>query len=273
MKQSKPVILLVEDDENMRMALEGFFPKKKFDVYCFSNKEDTMNFLHSHELPFPNLAILDIKLTTGNDKDGIVIAQRIIRLKKIPIIFLTGHKEEYKDSLNNQGLAYFIIKKTKGDTKEEILEIVNTALGFTHQHRDKIQSYLTDKIRVSIRKKNSQLGEAKREIRIIKIPDILYVKKNDAENSILFLKNKGKIILGIRIERLNSQLERIYGEYRHFFFYLKKRGLIINLNEVVKYDNEKVWFNNRSEYIEVDHLDKYIEQYFLPRIYTKLNRK
>jgi CheY-like chemotaxis protein len=91
--ESKPTILVVEDDLDVAEMLSAYFRVQGYDVLVANGGEDGVQTCRAHR---PNLVILDIRLP---DIDGYEVA-RLLRSNRrtadIPIIFLTEkrHREE-----------------------------------------------------------------------------------------------------------------------------------------------------------------------------------
>lgn len=93
MSESKPTILVVEDDLDVAEMLSAYFRVQGYEVLVANGGEDGVETCRAHR---PNLVILDIRLP---DIDGYEVA-RLLRSNRrtadIPIIFLTEkrHREE-----------------------------------------------------------------------------------------------------------------------------------------------------------------------------------
>ncbi len=86
MSESKPVILVVEDDVDVADMLNAYFRVQGYEVLTANWGEDAMR---SCRTTLPDLVILDIRLP---DIDGFEVARRLRsnrRTKEVPIIFLT----------------------------------------------------------------------------------------------------------------------------------------------------------------------------------------
>jgi len=96
--ETKPVLLIVEDDLDVADMLNAYFNVQGFEVQTANWGEDAVKICSSHP---PDLVILDIRLP---DIDGFEVARRLRtnrRTQNIPIIFLT-EKRARSDRL--QGL-------------------------------------------------------------------------------------------------------------------------------------------------------------------------
>ena len=87
---SKENILVLEDEfiisENLRQQLIEFGYKK---VYTAFNGQEAIDIVQQYEI---NFAILDISIP--GSIDGIATAQEIIKLKKLPILFISAYTEK-----------------------------------------------------------------------------------------------------------------------------------------------------------------------------------
>lgn len=81
----KARILVVEDDELIRAALEVALEREGYEV---RGEEDGRRVEEAAEVFVPDLAILDVNLQTG--PDGYTIARRLRGKSSVPILFLTG---------------------------------------------------------------------------------------------------------------------------------------------------------------------------------------
>lgn len=90
MEETKPTILVVEDDLDIADMLNAYFRVQGYEVLTVNWGEDGVRACQTHA---PDLVILDIRLP---DIDGFEVARRlraIRKTKEIPIIFLTEKRE------------------------------------------------------------------------------------------------------------------------------------------------------------------------------------
>lgn len=90
MAETKPIILIVEDDLDVAEMLNAYFRVQGYECLVASWGEDALNLAESAR---PQLAILDIRLP---DMDGYEVAQRLRasrNTRDLPIIFLTERRE------------------------------------------------------------------------------------------------------------------------------------------------------------------------------------
>ena len=90
-KQSTPNILVVEDDKNMRLALERIFQEEGYEVITASDGTQLSSIL---EDKFLDLIVLDIGLPWVNGVELAQLMREDQNLKNIPLIFISGRLEE-----------------------------------------------------------------------------------------------------------------------------------------------------------------------------------
>ena len=90
MKNTK--IVVVDDDQDIRDALQAILEGKQYNVITAANKEEGMETIKSEK---PNLAILDVMMDTW--EDGFEMARALKKdpdFKDMPILMLTGVGKE-----------------------------------------------------------------------------------------------------------------------------------------------------------------------------------
>ena len=100
---SQKTILVVDDDEDIRMAVEALLQSRSYNVEMAGTKEEAIKKFVSVK---PDLAILDVMMESW--QDGFELAREVKKdpaLKDIPILMLTGVEDK-------TGLEF---KSTAGD--------------------------------------------------------------------------------------------------------------------------------------------------------------
>lgn len=87
-KQRHPRVLVVEDEELIRMALESALEAEGYIVRSEAHGREAEQALEQFR---PDLAILDVNLPGG--PNGYAIARRLRQASRLPILFLTGADE------------------------------------------------------------------------------------------------------------------------------------------------------------------------------------
>jgi len=118
--REQPLVAVVDDDESVRESLPDLLWELGFAAHVFSSAQE---FLMSDGSSGAGCLILDVAMPgmTGLD------LQRELKRRgqKIPIVFITGHKDEVvRAQAYKEGAAAFLIKPFS-DTA--LLEALNTA--------------------------------------------------------------------------------------------------------------------------------------------------
>jgi len=103
-------ILLVEDEAILAFIEQKKLEEKAYVVHHVSNGEEAINVIAQQTLPI-DLILMDIDL--GNGLDGTQTAEQILKLKDIPIVFLSSHTEpeivEKTEKITSYG---YVVKNT-----------------------------------------------------------------------------------------------------------------------------------------------------------------
>lgn len=98
-------ILIVEDDEKLRLELEIFLNNNGYCAESLSSFENTIESIIDAR---PNLVLLDINLPNA---DGEYICKEIRRVSEMPIIIVTSRDNELDELISiNYGADYYITK-------------------------------------------------------------------------------------------------------------------------------------------------------------------
>jgi DNA-binding response OmpR family regulator len=125
---SQADILIVDDDPDMRQALQIRLKANGYDVHCAEDGVGAISEARKHS---PDLIILDLGLPAG---DGFVVLDRLktnLNLSPIPVIVLSGRdrRASQKRALD-AGARAFLQKPFKNS---EFLAVVRHTLDETHQ--------------------------------------------------------------------------------------------------------------------------------------------
>jgi len=121
MKKTRSLVSVVDDDESIRESLPDLLREFGFDAQTFPSAEE---FLASDYLAHTRCLILDIAMPgmTGPDLQR----ELILRRQKIPIVFITAHRDEaVRPRLLNLGAVECLFKPF---SDEDLLQALNTAL-------------------------------------------------------------------------------------------------------------------------------------------------
>ena len=125
---SQADILIVDDDPDMRQALQIRLKANGYDVHCAEDGVGAISEARKHS---PDLIILDLGLPAG---DGFLVLDRLktnLNLSPIPVIVLSGRdrRASQKRALD-AGARAFLQKPFKNS---EFLAVVRHTLDETHQ--------------------------------------------------------------------------------------------------------------------------------------------
>jgi len=126
----KPLILIVEDDEDTALLNKRMLTRRGYDVHVASNAFEARAL--ASELK-PDLFVLDIVLPDG---DGLTLCNEFRERSDAPILFLTGKKStEDRIAGLSEGGDYYLTKPYDAD---EFLAIINRLVQRTQQVNKKI---------------------------------------------------------------------------------------------------------------------------------------
>ncbi len=117
----QPLLSVVDDDESVRESLPDLLRELGFAARAFSSAQE---FLSSDDLNATSCLILDVAMP---GMSGLDLQQELQRRgKEIPIIFITGQKDEdIRKQAFRQGAVKFLYKPFSDSA---LLEAVNAAL-------------------------------------------------------------------------------------------------------------------------------------------------
>ena len=117
----RPLISVVDDDESVRESLPDLLNEFGFDAQAFSSAED---FLASDWMGRTNCLILDVAMPGMSGPD---LQQELkLRRQKIPIVFITAHRDEVvRPRLLAEGAVECLYKPF---SETDLLDALNTAL-------------------------------------------------------------------------------------------------------------------------------------------------
>ena len=120
----RPLLSVVDDDESIRGSVPGLIEEFGYAARAFSSAEE---FLSSGAIDETSCLILDIAMPGMSGPELHLELKR--RGEKVPVIFITGQKDEaIRTRLLKQGAAGFLLKPFS-DTA--LLEAIKTALQAT----------------------------------------------------------------------------------------------------------------------------------------------
>jgi len=200
-------ILIVEDEEKLRLELKTFLNNNGYEVSVIDNFDDTINSILNIEC---DLVLLDINLPNIS---GEYILKEIRKVCNIPIIIVTSRNTEIDELLSiNYGADDFI---TKPYNKQILLARINRLLNRNSLDESKIKykNIVLDVSKSIIIKDNINIDLTKNELKIF-----YYLLKNigkiiSRDELMNYLWDNNEFVddntLTVNINRLRSKLESI----------------------------------------------------------------
>jgi DNA-binding response OmpR family regulator len=125
---SQADILVVDDDPDMRQALQIRLRANGYDVHYAANGAGAISEARKHR---PDLIVLDLGIPDG---DGFVVLDKLktnFNLSSIPVIVLSGRdRRANEERVVNAGAKAFLQKPVQGN---EFLAVIRQALDEKHQ--------------------------------------------------------------------------------------------------------------------------------------------
>ena len=121
-KEKPPIVVIIDDNELVRTALEGLMKSVDFPALAFGSAEEFLASDRSHDIA---CLIVDIRLPgmSGLELQSKLNAER----HRIPTIFITAHgDEELRKQALRAGAVQFL---TKPFDDEALIQSVRAALG------------------------------------------------------------------------------------------------------------------------------------------------
>lgn len=175
-------ILIIEDDEAIRMGLDYYLKQEQFEVIVTENAKDTLELLPKEEI---DLILLDINLP---DINGFDLFKKIKNKKDIPIIFLTANDLEVSIVMGlDMGADDYITKPFKA---KELVSRIKTVLrrtkGKNNSNLIQIQNITIDMNQAKVLKNNKDLFLTALEYKILLIfalnPNIVFTREKILAN-------------------------------------------------------------------------------------------
>lgn len=130
MSKRNPLILTIEDDEDMARLNERFLKRQGYDVVVANTAAEARSHFKEN---FFDLLIIDIELPDG---DGLSLCEEFRHDADVPVLFLTGRtKTDDKVKGLNAGGNYYL---TKPYDRDEFLAVIRSLLRKEEQTRKRI---------------------------------------------------------------------------------------------------------------------------------------
>jgi FixJ family two-component response regulator len=122
---TKPLIVIVDDDESVCRAMERLVRSLDMAAEAYSSSEDFINLIESPRSFRPDCVILDVQMSGLN---GIEVQQRLRQIHEdIPVIFITAYDDRTARERALADGAVAFLRKPCNDAL--IVRTLDTALG------------------------------------------------------------------------------------------------------------------------------------------------
>jgi len=144
-EQKKQTILIVEDNNSLRLLYQAYLVKK-YEVITASNGYEALKKLDNHQV---NLVLSDIKMPQMN---GLSLRKKINHkqgCELIPFVFLTGHDDEMiQDQAAELGIDDYLIKPVN---KAQLMMVIQRILGRSKQVYQQLTTRIDKQISDSLK--------------------------------------------------------------------------------------------------------------------------
>ncbi len=172
-----PLILVVEDEDQMRKFMRASLMARQYRVLEAARADEAMRLLTSHN---PALLLLDLGLPDG---DGIELTRLIREFSRVPIIVVSARgREDDKVTALDVGADDYL---TKPFGVNELLARIRVALRHAQQQHDgvEVDAYTLGSLAVDV---------GKREVR--RAGELVHLTPIEYRILLLFLRNLGKVL-------------------------------------------------------------------------------
>lgn len=175
----KKTILLVEDEAIISLSTSKILKNNGYEVFVSHKGEKAVSKIK--EEPSIDLVLMDINL--GNGIDGVEAASKILKIKNLPIIFLTSHSEEHIVDKVKSITSYGYVIKSSGEFV--LLESISMALKLFDVNNSLLEDIKARertelKLKLSEQRLSKIFHSSPAGICINKISDGLFVDVNEA---------------------------------------------------------------------------------------------
>ncbi len=235
-------ILIIEDEIITAMDLKKTLEQRGHTVPAICrNYRDAQDALH---ISIPDLVLIDIRLRLSN-LDGIQIAEEITRNHAVPIIYLTSQTdfETFERARVTQPAAYLF----KPFRQEEL--VYQIELAYDHylvNNSSEKDASTSENVFFPYKKGHQKINKSQ----------VQFIKAEGAYVNVFIENEKKPMLFTMNI-----------GYISQFFttrnFYKLSRSYIINIDQIIRFDAEFIYFEHSEERI---HIPQAQRQEFLKRI-------
>jgi DNA-binding response OmpR family regulator len=126
-KNKKSIILLFEDEEDLRRSISFTLMRSGFDVKAYEYFDDVIKIIKDFDSSFTNVSLIitDLEL---QGKSGLELVRMVSRDgSHIPILIITGHgNREVRKELMRLGITEIL------DKPFSVEELINTVISIIH---------------------------------------------------------------------------------------------------------------------------------------------
>ncbi len=185
----KTEVLVIDDNFDIRNLISNILKEKKYNVREAANYDQA---IFEIEKKLPDIAVVDVKLDKGDNKDGIDILKKIKSLTDlVPVIMISGHANVQMAVESLKLGAYEFIQKPF--STDQLLNFINRALENTNLKKENTQ--LENKLFHSF----DLIGESSQLIKIKKL--ITKLSLTDSRVLISGPTGSGKELVARKIHR------------------------------------------------------------------------
>ena len=122
MKEEKPKLLVVDDEESQSDSIKAYFSRRNFSVFTAATGEEALANIKDHK---PDLILLDIKLAGAMDGRDVLSALRR-HDKETKVIVITGNmlSQERIQEIKEMGIIDFLLKPVEVQRLDQIVKKV-----------------------------------------------------------------------------------------------------------------------------------------------------
>lgn len=227
--KGQPQVIIVEDEELFIKDIQRRLKKFNYDgSVAFSDGESVIDYIKEHT---PDIILMDVELKGA--LDGVETAEKIKQIKDIPIIFLTGHTDD------------FIVERAK----------ITEPFAYVLKPLEDRELHVNISIALQRAKSRRELEERERWITNIlnNLSEGVVVTNSDAK--VTFVNPKVEQLLGIRIEDIlgtdiDENMQFLDDENRPFQESPVKK--LLRKNKSVMATNVRLK-NNHNKVIKIDY--------------------
>jgi DNA-binding NtrC family response regulator len=119
MTDPHPTILIIDNDEGMVAALAARLGACGYRCVTAGSGAQGIAAFHAHEV---DLVITDLNMPAG---DGVALARSVRRLSQVPIIIVTGYRDNFRRELRSIRNVTLVEKPFESN---QFIDLVDTAL-------------------------------------------------------------------------------------------------------------------------------------------------